>query len=57
MNINLSTASCGITPADVNNPIAMGKSNPEPSFFKSAGAKFTVILSTGRAYPELRIAA
>ena len=33
-----------IFPLDINIPIAIGKSNFEPSFFVFAGAKFIIIL-------------
>jgi hypothetical protein len=33
-------------------PIAIGRSNPEPSFFRSAGARLMVIRVGGRSKPE-----
>ena len=36
--------------------MAIGRSNREPSFLKSAGAKFIVILFTGKSKPEFNIA-
>lgn len=35
-----------------NIPTAIGKSSPEPSFFKSAGARLTVIRVVGNLNPE-----
>ena len=35
----------------------MGRSKAEPSFLMSAGARFTVILLSGKSYSELAIAA
>ena len=56
INITLFKTSCEINPLAAKRPTAIGKSRPDPSFFKSAGAKLTVTLSTGNAYPEFRIA-
>ena len=42
---------CNVPPA-ASIPIAIAKSSPAPSFFKSAGAKFTVILRNGNSSPE-----
>jgi len=36
--------------------IAIGRSNPEPSFFISAGARFTTTFSMGKRYPEFLMA-
>ena len=38
-------------------PTAIGRSKPAPSFFMAAGARFTVIRSKGKGYPEFWIAA
>jgi DNA processing protein len=56
MNITDARASFGITPLAASTPMAIGRSRQEPSFFKSAGAKFTVTFSIGKKYPEFRIA-
>ncbi len=41
-----SIGNCSVT---ASIPTAIGRSNPEPSFFTSAGARFTVILLMGKA--------
>ena len=46
-----------IFPEAAKMPKAMGKSKSPPSFFISAGAKFTVIFLTGKSKPEFFIAA
>jgi len=38
-------------------PMAIGRSNCDPSFFMSAGARFTVIFLFGNLNPEFLIAA
>ena len=38
-------------------PNAIGRSNPVPSFFRSAGARLTVVRRAGSENPELTIAA
>src|SRR5439155_5950653 len=43
-------------PVAARMPRAIGRSNEAPSLRMSAGARFTVILSTGKAKPALRIA-
>src|SRR5436190_1890945 len=42
----------GRTSAATMTPMAIGRSKEEPSFFTSAGAKFTVILWAGKENPE-----
>ena len=37
-------------------PSAMGRSNPEPSFFTSAGARFTVMVCQGNSKPQFLMA-
>ena len=44
------------TPVAARMPRAIGRSNDAPSFRMSAGARFTVIRSKGKAKPALRIA-
>ena len=44
-------------PSAASIPTAIGRSNPAPSFFRAAGARFTVIRSKGKGYPEFWIAA
>ena len=39
-------------PLAANIPSAIGKSNNPPSFFISAGARFTVIFFVGKSKPE-----
>ena len=56
INITDARTSFGITPLAASTPMAIGRSRQEPSFFKSAGAKFTVTFSIGKKYPEFRIA-
>ena len=43
----LESDSLGIIPVAAKIPRAMGRSNPVPSFLISAGARLTVILSSG----------
>ena len=38
-------------------PTAIGRSNEDPSFLMSAGARFMVILRRGNSKPQLRMAA
>ena len=51
----LSSRACS-APYAPRMPTAIGKSNPDPSFFRSAGARLTVIRVVGRSNPEFRIA-
>src|SRR5438132_14264527 len=44
------------TPVAARMPRAIGRSNDAPAFRMSAGARFTVIRSKGKAKPALRIA-
>ena len=43
---------CSTKPASAKIPIAIGKSKLVPSFFISAGAKFTITFITGKVKPE-----
>ena len=51
------TQSAGIWPVATSTPNAIGRSNPVPSFFRSAGARLTVVRRAGSENPELTIAA
>ena len=54
----LSSSLLGSTSREqVKSPMAMGKSSPEPSLRKSAGARLTVIFVIGNGYSLLRSAA
>ena len=52
----LLSASCGSSPVAARIPMAIGKSKPTPSFFMSAGERFTVIFSKGNWKPEFFMA-
>ena len=52
----LSARSASSIPPALSTPRKMGKSYSAPSFFTSAGERLTIILPTGKAKPQLRIA-